>query len=165
MHARVLYRIVEHNNWANRTLIRACHALTDEQLDAQPLGEEAWGIRRTLLHVVGAQRNYVQLLTLPPDERAAQEPAWDALEQEADASGEALRALILGEHPAMPSGAIRTQSGYDVDPWVVLVQAIHHGNDHRTQIGDTMRALGLEPPELAGWDYGLAEGALRGLEG
>lgn len=154
-------RIVEHNNWANQELIRACRALTDEQLDAQPFGEDAWSIRRTLVHVLGSQRHYVQLLTRPVAERVDGAPGWEELEASAEASGAELRALALAEHPLTPRGTVRSRDGYEIEPWVVLVQAVHHGNDHRSQIGDAMRALGVEPPELAGWDYGLAEGALR----
>jgi hypothetical protein len=36
---------------------------------------------------------------------------------------------------------------------LLLVQAVHHGNDHRTQICSTLGALGLEVPELDGWEY------------
>lgn len=34
-----------------------------------------------------------------------------------------------------------------------LLQALHHGNDHRTQICSTLGALGLDVPELDGWTY------------
>ena len=36
---------------------------------------------------------------------------------------------------------------------MLLIQAIHHGNDHRTQICSTLGALDLELPELDGWDF------------
>jgi uncharacterized damage-inducible protein DinB len=36
---------------------------------------------------------------------------------------------------------------------MLLIQAIHHGNDHRTQICSTLGALGEEVPELDGWRF------------
>jgi len=43
----------------------------------------------------------------------------------------------------------------DTDPAesMLLIQAIHHGNDHRTQICSTLGALGLPVPEIDGWDF------------
>jgi uncharacterized damage-inducible protein DinB len=40
---------------------------------------------------------------------------------------------------------------------MLLIQAIHHGNDHRTQICSTLGALDLELPELDGWDFWAAQ--------
>ena len=36
---------------------------------------------------------------------------------------------------------------------MLLIQAIHHGNDHRTQICSTLGALELPLPEIDGWDF------------
>lgn len=36
---------------------------------------------------------------------------------------------------------------------LLFLQAIHHGNDHRTQICTILGADGLEVPELDGWAY------------
>jgi uncharacterized damage-inducible protein DinB len=43
----------------------------------------------------------------------------------------------------------------DTDPAesMLLIQAIHHGNDHRTQICSTLGALELPLPEIDGWDF------------
>ena len=52
--------------------------------------------------------------------------------------------------------AIRKRQDYpDTDPAeaMLLIQTIHHGNDHRTQVCSTLGALGEEVPELDGWDF------------
>ena len=36
---------------------------------------------------------------------------------------------------------------------VLLLQAIQHGNDHRTHVCSTLGALGEEVPDLDGWTY------------
>jgi uncharacterized damage-inducible protein DinB len=39
-----------------------------------------------------------------------------------------------------------------------LAQVVHHGTDHRSQICTTLTTLGIEPPGIDVWDYGLASG-------
>ena len=35
----------------------------------------------------------------------------------------------------------------------LLLQAIHHGQEHRTQVESMLGQLGIEPPGLSGWRY------------
>jgi uncharacterized damage-inducible protein DinB len=51
---------------------------------------------------------------------------------------------------------VRTSDGYLVKPWIVLVQAINHGAEHRRQVCSILRALGVAPPRLDGWGFGEA---------
>ena len=55
---------------------------------------------------------------------------------------------------------IDDEEGFEQDSatGVVLAQAIHHGTDHRSQICTALSALGIEPPEIDVWAYGLATG-------
>ena len=39
-----------------------------------------------------------------------------------------------------------------------LAQALHHGTDHRSQVCTALTALGIEPPDIDAWDFGLATG-------
>ena len=50
-----------------------------------------------------------------------------------------------------------------VAAWVVVLQAIHHGNDHRTHAGTVLLNQQLEAPEIDVWSYAWAEGKLRPL--
>jgi uncharacterized damage-inducible protein DinB len=36
-----------------------------------------------------------------------------------------------------------------------LGQALHHGTDHRSQVCTALTALGIEPPEIDLWAYGV----------
>ena len=36
---------------------------------------------------------------------------------------------------------------------LLFLQAIHHGNDHRTHVCTILGARGLEVPDLSGWTY------------
>ncbi len=39
-----------------------------------------------------------------------------------------------------------------------LAQALHHGTDHRSQICTALTTLGVEPPFIDVWDFGLLDG-------
>jgi uncharacterized damage-inducible protein DinB len=162
----LLAQLFAHNHWANLEVIRACAALSDRQLDAEPQSATKGSIRGTLIHLVAAQQGYLSLLTLPVDERRAAPPLFAepptlvALEAAARTSGEALLALVQGGPPAPPQGQLETTDGYVVEPWVVLVQVINHATEHREQIKSMLSALGVTPPGVDGWNYGEATGAL-----
>jgi uncharacterized damage-inducible protein DinB len=93
MTENVLEKLFEHNNWANAQIIRACSALSDEQLDAEPKSATKGTIRRTLLHLVASQQGYLSLLTLPVEARSDVRPAFAELQESARISGEGLLAL------------------------------------------------------------------------
>ncbi len=149
-------KIFEHNNWANRQLIEACSALSDEQLDAPQPGSD-WTIRVTLMHLVECQRDYLWFFVSPEEGQRAPLP-FAALQESATASGEAL--LALAHDADKERTQLRTSDGYLVEPWVVMLQVINHASDHRRQICGMLRAIEVTPPQLDGWGFGEAEGAL-----
>jgi uncharacterized damage-inducible protein DinB len=153
-------KLYEHNNWANLQIIRACAALSDEQLDAVPDSATMGTIRETLTHFVRSQQGYLSLLTLPVEQRKRVTPAFDELEASARRSGEALVALAREMVSDPPSERLVTSDGYYSDPWVVMVQVINHATEHREQIKSMLSALGLAPPDIDGWDYGEVTGGL-----
>ncbi|HRX02973.1 MAG: hypothetical protein KDI07_15155 [Anaerolineae bacterium] len=155
-----LEQIFEHNTWANLQIIRACYALSDEQLDATPDSATKGSIRETLLHQVGSQVGYLALLTLPPEKRPSIRPAFDELEQSVHVTGKALVDLVRHESTSPSETWLRTTNGYEVAPWVVLLQAINHATEHREQIKSMLSALGITPPDIDGWTFGQATGAL-----
>ena len=64
----------------------------------------------------------------------AQDPDPDAVLQEVDESGGKVRGAPVG---------------------IRLAQALNHGTDHRSQICSVLTALGVEPPGIDVWDFGL----------
>jgi len=155
-----LVKIFEHNNWANQRIIQACYALSEERLDAEPHSVTKGTIRRTLVHLVSSQYGYLRTLTLPLEERLdSPTVAFTELEESAKMSGEALLALARGERKPLKS-QLQTRDGYNVEPWVLMVQIINHATEHREQIKSMLSALGLTPPDIDGWDYGEATNTL-----
>jgi uncharacterized damage-inducible protein DinB len=153
-----LARVFAHNHWANLRLLDACAALSADVLDARP--DAGWSIRQALHHLVESEQGYLALLTAtrqPP----LPDRALDALRAAAAASGEGL--VALARDPSLPGRLerrLRTGDGYLVDPWVVIVQAVNHGADHRRQVAAMLRSRGLTVPRLDGWGFGEAVDAV-----
>ena len=155
-----LGRIVEHNNWANAALIRACASLTDEQMEATPRSPRERTIRQALTHLVEAQVGYASMLSRGWRLGAGLGSSLEDLARAADASGRGLQAVADGEVAVPWDSDVPTSDGYVVKPWTVFVQAINHGAEHRRQVCSILRALGVEPPRLDGWAFGEATGAV-----
>jgi uncharacterized damage-inducible protein DinB len=160
MNENFLVKLFEHNNWANQQIIQACTDLNDEQLDAEPNSATIGSIRRTLVHLVSAQQGYLSLLTLPVAARKRVPLPFAELEESTRRSGEGLLALARNESGQQLNSQLQTTDGYQVDPWVVMVQVINHATEHREQINSMLSALGITPPDLDGWSYGEATKAL-----
>ena len=155
-----LVNLFEHNNWANLRIVEACAALRDEQLDAEPQSVTKGTIRRTLVHLVSSQYSYLRTLTLPLEERLdAVTVDFAELKESVRYSGGALLAIARGEQQPSRS-QLQTRDGYFVEPWVLMVQIIHHASEHREQICSMLSALEITPPDLGGWSYGEATNAL-----
>jgi uncharacterized damage-inducible protein DinB len=161
MNECILEILFEHNNWANLQIIQACSTLNDEQLDAEPKSATQGSIRGTLFHLVTAQQGYLRLLTMPLEERLESVPAptFSDLRKHASISGEALLALARDES-SIPKGQIQTRNGFFVEPWVIMVQVINHATEHREQIKSMLTSLGVDPPDIDGWNYGEFKNAL-----
>jgi len=164
MTENTLARLFEHNNWANLQIVRACSALSDEQLDAEPRSATKGSIRLTLWHLITSQQGYLALLTgMEPRFNWQAPPAFAELQESASLTGEGLLAVARDD----PSKSLRTQlhtkDGYRVEPWVVIVQAINHATEHREQIKSMLSSVGATPPDIDGWDYGEVTNALTPL--
>ena len=152
--------LIEHNTWANLEILAACSELADDQLDATPMSTEQWSIRKNLTHLVEAQQGYLSLLTLPPEGRERASLTVDELENSLRSSGAGLLALVMSEDDEWLSNPVHSTDGYRIEPWVVLAQIIDHGAEHRLEIKNLMEVQGLDAPQLDGWAFGDATGAL-----
>ena len=155
--ADVLRDLFEYHFWATETLIDHLERLPAERLDASVPGTYG-SLIDTLTHMIDADSRYLLRLRdpTPPNaddrdgiplaqlrsEMPEHRRKWDEVLTELEASS--LHAAIL-----------HREDYPDTDPAesMLLIQAIHHGNDHRTQICSTLGALELPLPELDGWDF------------
>lgn len=147
----------DHHLWATRALMDHLATLPEAELDAEIPGTYG-GMLETLTHLVDADGRYLLRLEQPeppPYEERGAVPL-EELRRELDGharrwagalerlDAEDLRAQIVGreDYPDVP----RAEA-------LLLAQAIHHGDDHRTQICSTLGALGLEVPDLDVWAF------------
>lgn len=156
---------LRHNIWATLTLLDFCAGLTEEQLAATTPG--AYGsILATLQHTVGAEARYRWRLTGDnPDWYWSdrEPPAVEGLKPCIEDMGRFWERLI--DEPFDPDRTVETRapdgSTHLTPAGVLIAQALNHGNEHRDQICTVLTTLGIQPPDLDGWSYGMASGRIR----
>lgn len=163
----VLTRLFKHNTWANQTLLDFCEPLNEEQLDATALG--CYGsIRDTLLHIVSAEVDYVNLATdkLPPGPPMSDRfPAFDVLKGAVRWAGDELLQLAISARADTIVRVVRPQEPIFEYPLSgFMVQVLNHSTEHRTQISTIITQLGIEPPAMTGWKYLKETGELHEYE-
>ena len=149
-----------HHVWATLRVVDACLVLTPEQLRIAVPG--TYGpILETVRHLVGADSSYLFAMTggrtplIDEDRmdlselRAAMEshgPAWSGLlAEDLDPDAITVRRRDDGSETHAPMG-------------IRLAQALHHGTDHRSQICTALTTIGLEPPLIDVWAFGVQTG-------
>jgi uncharacterized damage-inducible protein DinB len=150
-----------HHVWATIQLIDACSALDEEQLQRTVPGTYG-SIKNTLRHLVFADSWYLFDLTNDPARRIDENDAdFDRFRSimEADATA---WVTFLAEHadPDVLVKEIDEDDGFERDApiGVRLAQALCHGTDHRSQICTVLTSLGIQPPGIDVWNYGVACG-------
>ena len=156
----ILRDAFEHHAWATLNVIDACAALPPAILEVNVLGTYG-SLEATLRHLIESDSYYLD--DFFGGWRARQHPTGTLreLRELAVAQAQAWSALLDGEldgdeviHEVDPD------DGYQRDATVGirLAQALHHGNDHRSQICTTLSAHGFTPPPVSVWEYGFASG-------
>jgi uncharacterized damage-inducible protein DinB len=156
-----LAHIFQYNKWANLTLLDACAALTDDQLDTR-IAAASGSVRELLVHIIGGQQTFALRTKGRQHEgelnRASAWPGFDEVRRLAVESSDELIAI-----------AESLDEDSDVDlPWqgksfyypksFFLVHAIEHGVEHRTEIKLALASIGVATPDLDAWKYGEAQG-------
>ena len=157
---------LRHNAWATGQLIEFCRDRAGRQLQATAEGTYG-SILSTLGHIIGAEGRYRSRLT-------GSRPDWprepedtedlDALRRMADDMARFWDELVAGEFdPERVVSWVSAESGAntEVHAGVLVAQALNHGNEHRAQILTILTTVGIEPPALDGWSYGMATGRFR----
>ena len=168
--ADVLRALFDHHLWATETLIGHLEELPTDRLDEAIPGTYG-SMVDTLTHLIDADSRYLLRLEDPSPPRADDRVGvllatlrvemvehrrkWD------EVLGRLERRQLRAEILSHPDGYPDTHDAEGM----LLIQAIHHGNDHRTQICSTLGAIGEEVPELDGWEYWVSRRAARSADG
>ena len=149
-----------HHVWATLRVIDACLALSPEQLETAVPGTYG-SILLTMRHLVGADRWYLFTLSggrVPDidDDQMSLAELRAAMERNGTAWAE-----IVAEDPDPDTVYVAHSSdGFATHAPVGIrvAQVLHHGTDHRSQICTALTTLGIEPPAIDVWDYGMQNG-------
>ena len=144
----------KHNLWANLRLLDACAPLSADQLDGTMEGTFG-SIRETLMHLFSSEEGYARHVTGKIPNPALKEgmtfPGFDELRRRAKMSGELL--IEAAEQRNLDRILFLDGGTYECPAMIVMIQAINHGTDHRSQIATLLSQQGIEPPSLDAWDY------------
>jgi len=149
-----------HNAWATAELLAICGALEGEQLEATAPGTYG-SVVRTLHHLISSEDYYLSLLTGRQRRwRSSDEtPTLDELGRRAGDLAAAWEDFLSRPFDTERLVTDEDEDGVsEIRAGMVIAQILNHGTDHRTQILTILSTLGVEHPELDGWDYGYATG-------
>jgi len=163
--ASVLTTLFAHNAWANLKLLEFCKRLSDEQLDSTAVGGFG-SIRDTLVHIIGAEVSYVERVNgkLPPKQPSRDQfPGFELLEEAVRWAGDELLQLALSARADTLVRQRPPRRRIEYRLATLMVQAVGHSTEHRTQIATIITQLGMEPPDMSGWSYMEETGELQEL--
>jgi len=144
-----------HNTWANLSLLDFCESLSDQQLDASAAGGYG-SIRDTLLHIIAGEVDDINLATGKSPQQPLPEsfPGIQALKEAEQWVGEEWQKLAAIVQPDTIVRVTRPDEPiYEYPLAGLMVAAINHATEHRTQIATILTQLGLQPPNLSGFKY------------
>ena len=151
-----LIHFFQQNLWANLRLLDECAALTEAQLDATLDGTYG-SVRVTLMHIFAGEEGYVQHFTgwrpEPPLRSNTPFVGFDELRRRARQSGESLIAIAGQWEEGQVLHIPDEGEVFAIPAIIVLIQAINHATDHRSQIATILGQQNITFPELSGWRY------------
>jgi uncharacterized damage-inducible protein DinB len=158
----LLIEAFRYNKWANLHLLDVCAKLSDEQLQLTTPGTYGT-IAATLVHLFAAEQRYLRRIAgtkAEINERDQPAPSLARLRENAVRSGDQ---LIEAASRITPDDTIEEERDGQVmrlHLWVVAVQALHHGNDHRTHVCTILGAHDIPYGDMDVWAYGQATGGI-----
>jgi uncharacterized damage-inducible protein DinB len=150
---------LRYNRWANLRLLDTCGELKRSQLELTAPGTYG-SIAATWLHLIGAERRYLWRLNgaVGRFSQHRRFPGIDVLSRQAAASGDGLIEAARRARRGQSVIGTSRRGAFEVAKAILLVQAIHHGNDHRTHVCTVLGHHHLPYPDMDVWTYGEATG-------
>ena len=150
-----------HHVWATTRLIDACLAINTKQLATTVPGTYG-SIIETMRHLVEGDSDYLSIMTGDRTHLIDTEQM-DLPELRVAMENDGVLWSGLLAHDLDPNAMVKEiddRDGFERDATtgIRLAQALHHGTDHRSQICTALTALGVDPPGIDAWAYGLQAG-------
>jgi len=111
------------------------------------------------MHMLTAEEGYARSVTgniptTPQLRELTQLPDFDELRRRAKRTGEELIRFAEQAGQGNLNKILHLDGGtYDAPVIVVVIQAINHAIDHRSQIATLLSQQDIEPPDLDSWAY------------
>ena len=155
-----------HHAWATVRLLDVCLELTPEQLQTSVPGTFG-SILDTQRHLVGSDASYLFVTSGGRADRIDEDRMDLSQLRAAMVHFDAVWAQLLSEDPDPAKVLVRHRddgSATEAPLGIRLAQALHHGTDHRSQICTALTTLGIEPPSIDVWDFGVQQGTVIDIE-
>ncbi len=150
---------IDYDNWATEKLAEFCAALPPAQRALTTPGTMGT-VEATLIHLVGAKERYAAALrgTPVPDDGVRETTTKDLGQIVARALELSKWFSAYAKGPIDIEGII-TRRGADgatqqMPAGILIAQFLHHGNEHRAQLGSIFGANGIEPPHYSAFNWG-----------
>jgi uncharacterized damage-inducible protein DinB len=143
-------------------LLDVCAKLSDEQLQLSSPGTMGT-IAATLTHLVAAEQRYLWRFDAEEPQLREKDgfPGIAVLRQHAVRSGDEFIERV-GRLQGGTAGMAKLREGEREAPLaMILVQALHHGNDHRTHVCTILGQHDISYGDMDVWAYGEAIGAYQ----
>ena len=152
-----LRHCVEHHLWAMDGLLESCQKLDAGQLQLSAAGTYGT-LLATLEHLVTSDAGYLSRLRRGPRIEHLEATELGPVVERWQPQRDAWLSYLDGS-PDFESKVECSDGWYP--SWVLVIQALHHGHDHRAHAGTVFLANGLELPDLDVWSYAWAVGQLQ----
>ncbi|HEX7101239.1 MAG TPA: DinB family protein [Nitrolancea sp.] len=149
-----IHALFDYHTWATLQLFDHCASLSPEMLDLTAPGT-AGTILATFRHIVVADAMYLSRLTHDYSLRITNGPelSLDELRARFVANSEEWTHVLNNLTAYPPDHPRNGDNDLGEVRNLLLTQAIHHGNDHRTHICSVLSVNGLGAPEFDAWLY------------
>lgn len=153
--ADTLTTLFSHNLWANLRLLECCANLTNEQLNSTVIGTFG-SLHDTFQHIVTAEQSYFSRITTGQRYNRPDDAPPLTIAEMLEISQRTGAGLIPWASKVQPDDVVQVDwdgEPRDIPKTILLTQAINHATEHRAQIMAILTQLGIEPPELDGWQF------------
>ncbi len=157
---------IDYDNWATETLVEFGLARPAEQLELTTPGTMGT-VKATLIHLVAAKERYASsLIGLPLRDDAVRETTTTDLGHVLDRARQlsvVFKTFGTGTIDLDSTVERRAADGavQKMPMWVLLAQFLHHGNEHRAQLGSIFGANGLELPQYSAFHWAQKLGKVK----
>ena len=157
--------LIEYDNWATDRMAEFCAKLSPQQRALTTPGTMGT-IEATLIHLVAAKERYASALrATPPPDDAIRETTTKDVGQVVGRSKKLSEWFSGFAKGALEIDKIIERRGADgstmhLPMGILVAQFLHHGNEHRAQLGSIFGANGIEPPHYSAFNWGTELGKI-----